>query len=114
MLISAELDRLAELYIWLDGLEVEDGRAPADPDTVDLSEEARRRFEQSGLDPLDDFSLKELDKRIAVVRAQIAELWNSALPEKEKHKQIQSKEVEISLLQAGQFTFAKSMLSRRA
>ena len=114
MHISTEMDRLSELYLWLDGLgEVEDP-VKESADLIDISDEAKRMFEESGLEPLDNFSLKELDKRIAVVRQQIQELWGSSLPKKEKYSQIRSKEIEISLLQAGQFSFAKSMLSRSA
>ena len=85
-------------------------------DAADFSEEAMRRLRESTLKPLvdDALSLKSIDRRIAVVEAEIVEVWNSALPDKEKWRLIQTKKTEISLLQAGQFTFARAGFYRAA
>jgi uncharacterized small protein (DUF1192 family) len=85
-------------------------------DLAYFSEDAVRAFHESKLEPLVDkaLSLEQIERRIAVVRAEIAEVWNSALPDKEKNRLISSKELEISLLQAGQFTFARAGFYRAA
>lgn len=89
---------------------------PAAIDTATLSDEAVRLFRESALKPLmdDALSLKSIARRIAVVQAEIAEVWNSALPDEEKYRQISTKENEIALLRAGQFTFAKNGFYRAA
>ena len=83
--------------------------AGSEADTVSFSEEAMRRLEESALKPLQNgaYSLKSMERRIAVVRAEIAEVWGSALPDEEKYRLISAKENEIALLQAGQFEFAR-------
>lgn len=83
-------------------------------DLVEISEEALTALKDSALRPLahNGYTLRSLEERVNVVRAEIASIWNSSLPDKEKHLQISSKEWEIALLQAGQFEFAKSALSR--
>lgn len=82
-------------------------------DTVDFSEEAVAAFKEAAIEPIKDgtFTLRSLESRIQTVRTEIAEVWNSALPEDEKVRQISAKENEIALLQAGQFTFAKAGFS---
>jgi len=79
-------------------------------DVVEFSEEAIAAFKEAAIEPIKNgtFSLESLERRINVVRAEIAEVWNSALPDDEKYRQISTKENEIALLQAGQFTFAKA------
>ena len=79
-------------------------------DIITLSEEAVAAFKDAAIEPIKNgtFSLERIEKRIQVVRAEIAEVWNSALPDDEKYRQISSKENEVALLQAGQFTFAKA------
>ncbi len=85
-------------------------------DLVNFSDEAMAAFKEAAIEPLKDgtFTLERLEQRISVVRGEIAEVWNSALPDDEKYRQISSKENEISLLQAGQFTFAKAGFSKVA
>lgn len=85
-------------------------------DKVDISEEAVCRYRESLMKPMvrSALSLEHMDRRIAQVRAEIAAVWNSALPDEEKYRQISSKELEISLLQAGQYQFAKSGFYRAA
>lgn len=79
-------------------------------DMITLSEEAVRAFREAAIEPIKHgtFSLDRLEQRINVVRAEIAHIWNSALPDEEKYLQISARENEIALLQAGQFTFAKA------
>lgn len=79
-------------------------------DVVKFSEEAISAFKEAAIEPIKNgtFTLESLERRINVVRAEIAQVWNSALPDDEKYRQISSKENEISLLQAGQFTFARA------
>lgn len=79
-------------------------------DVATFSEEALAAFKEAAIEPIKNgsFTLESLEKRINVVRAEIAQVWNSALPDDEKYRQVSAKENEISLLQAGQFTFAKA------
>ncbi|EGB14905.1 hypothetical protein DND132_1699 [Pseudodesulfovibrio mercurii] len=79
-------------------------------DVVDISEEAVRAFREAAIEPIKHgtFSLDRLEARISVVRAEIAHIWGSALPDDEKELQISARENEIALLQAGQFAFARA------
>ncbi len=79
-------------------------------DLAEFSNEAIAAFKEAAIEPIKDgtFTLERMEQRISVVRGEIAEVWNSALPDDEKYRQISSKENEIALLQAGQFTFAKA------
>lgn len=79
-------------------------------DMVQFSEEAIAAFKEAAIEPIKNgtFTLERMERRIQVVRTEIAEVWNSALPDDEKYRQISAKENEIALLQAGQFTFAKA------
>lgn len=79
-------------------------------DWVEFSEEAIAAFKEAAIEPIKDgtFTLKSMEQRINVVRGEIVQVWNSALPDDEKYRQISAKENEISLLQAGQYTFAKA------
>ena len=79
-------------------------------DMVSLSDEAIAAFKEAAIEPIKNgtFTLESLQQRINTVREEIARVWNSALPDEEKILQISAKENEISLLQAGQFTFAKA------
>jgi|GEM_PF-2022331 len=83
-------------------------------DMVTFSKEAIAAFKEAAIEPIKNgtFTLEGLERRINVVRTEIAQVWNSALPEDEKYRQISAKENEISLLQAGQFTFAKAGFSK--
>ncbi len=83
-------------------------------DAVHFSEEAIQAFREAAIEPIKNgtFSLEQIEKRIGTVRAEIAQVWNSALPKDEKYRQINAKENEIALLQAGQFTFAKAGMTR--
>lgn len=83
-------------------------------DLVSFSEEAIQAFKEAAIEPIKNgtFTLESLDRRITVVRAEIAQVWNSALPDDEKYRQISAKENEIALLQAGQFTFARAGFSK--
>jgi len=112
------------MYIEMDTTQVENGTvfeplpgedAPEQAmhwpgDVVDISEEAVEAFREAALKPIRNgtFTLDRLEQRINTVRAEIAQIWNSALPDDEKYMQISARENEISLLQAGQFTFAKA------
>jgi len=79
-------------------------------DLAEFSDEAIAAFKEAAIEPIKNgtFTLEQIDKRISVVRSEIASVWNSALPDDEKYRQISAKENEIALLQAGQFTFAKA------
>ncbi|MCJ2165950.1 MULTISPECIES: hypothetical protein [unclassified Pseudodesulfovibrio] len=79
-------------------------------DFVEFSDEAIQAFKEAAIEPIKNgtFSLKQMEQRINVVRTEIAQVWNSALPDDEKYRQISAKENEICLLQAGQFTFARA------
>ena len=79
-------------------------------DWAEFSEEAIAAFKEAAIEPIKDgtFTLKSLESRISTVREEIAQVWNSALPDDEKYRQISAKENEIALLQAGQYTFAKA------
>lgn len=79
-------------------------------DMAQFSDEAIAAFKEAAIEPIKNgtFSLEQLERRINVVRGEIAQVWNSALPDDEKYRQISAKENEIALLQAGQFTFAKA------
>nr|WP_231117026.1 hypothetical protein [Pseudodesulfovibrio alkaliphilus] len=85
-------------------------------DLAAFSPEAIRAFRESAIEPIKNgtFSLRQIENRINTVRAEIVQVWNSALPEDEKFRIINARENEISLLQAGQFTFAKAGFSRTA
>lgn len=82
-------------------------------DNALFSDEAIAAFKEAAIEPIKNgtFSLEQIEKRINAVRAEIATVWNSALPDKEKYREISAKENEIALLQAGQFTFAKAGFS---
>ncbi|MBG0789394.1 MAG: hypothetical protein H0S80_02735 [Desulfovibrionaceae bacterium] len=79
-------------------------------DVVNLSDEAVAAFREAAIEPIKNgtFTLASLQQRINTVREEIARVWNSALPDEEKMLQISARENEISLLQAGQFAFAKA------
>ncbi len=79
-------------------------------DMVNFSDEAIAAFKEAAIEPIKNgtFTLESIESRINTVRAEIAQVWGSALPDDEKFRQINAKENEISLLQAGQFTFAKA------
>ncbi|QGY40030.1 hypothetical protein GM415_07790 [Pseudodesulfovibrio cashew] len=81
-----------------------------DGDLAEISTEAMTAFEKSAIKPVNDggYTLKSMERRINVVRAEIVQVWNSALPDDEKYRQISAKENEIAILQAGQFSFAKA------
>ncbi len=117
MQVVMDAGRLAGLYFQAE-LEAaaEEPVSPDQGDTVDFSQEAVRRYRDSLLEPMvkSALSLEHMDQRIAQVRAEIAAVWNSALPDEEKYRQISSKELEISLLQAGQYQFAKAGFYRAA
>lgn len=83
-------------------------------DVAVFSDEAIAAFKEAAIEPIKNgtFSLEQMEQRIQVVRGEIAVVWNSALPDDEKYRQISAKENEISLLQAGQFTFAKAGFTR--
>lgn len=83
-------------------------------DLAEFSDEAIAAFREAAIEPIKDgsFTLESIEKRITVVRSEIAQVWNSALPDDEKMRQISAKENEIALLQAGQFTFAKAGFSK--
>lgn len=91
---------------------------PARParDHVTFSDEAIRAFRQSAIEPIKNgtFSLSRIESRISAVRAEIVQVWNSALPDDEKYRIISSRENEIALLQAGQFAFARAGFSMTA
>lgn len=94
---------------WPETAEQEPGQAwPGD--TIEISEEAIRAFREAAIEPIKHgtFTLDRLEARINVVRAEIASIWDSALPYDEKELQISARQNEIALLQAGQFTFAKA------
>jgi len=84
--------------------------ARATGDLVRFSDEAVAAFREAAIEPIKNgtFTLESLERRIGVVREEIARVWNSALPDDEKNRQISARENEISLLQAGQFAFAKA------
>lgn len=103
--VSAEFWPLA-----MDWAGQEDPVQAALEDMVTFTEEALRKADEEGLQPLitEALSLKSIDQRIAVVEQEISQVWNSALPKEEKHRQISCKKNEIALLQAGQFSFARA------
>lgn len=84
-------------------------------DTAVFSKEAIASFKEAAIEPIKNgtFTLEQMERRINTVRAEILRVWNSALPEKEKWREISAKENEIALLQAGQFTFAKASFSKK-
>ncbi|MDD3311714.1 hypothetical protein [Pseudodesulfovibrio sp.] len=79
-------------------------------DRTEFSEAAVAAFKEAAIEPIKNgtFSLDGLERRINVVRTEICQVWNSALPDEEKYRQVSAKENEIALLQAGQFAFAKA------
>ncbi|CCH50023.1 hypothetical protein [Pseudodesulfovibrio piezophilus] len=83
-------------------------------DVVEFSEEALQAFREAAIEPIKNgtFSLERLEQRVQVVKSEISKVWNSALPDEEKYRQIAAKENEIALLQAGQYTFAKAGLAK--
>jgi hypothetical protein len=85
-------------------------------DLAAFSPEAIRAFRESAIEPIKNgtFSLRQIESRINTVRAEIAQVWSSALPDDEKFRIISSRENEIALLQAGQFAFAKAGFSMTA
>ena len=87
-----------------------DDGARAPGDRVEFSEEAIAAFKEAAIEPIKNgtFTLDRLEQRIKVVRTEIDQVWNSALPRSEKDRQISAKENEISLLQAGQYAMAKA------
>ncbi|MFH1912939.1 MAG: hypothetical protein ABIK45_01515 [Pseudomonadota bacterium] len=94
----------------------EDAPSRSVGDLAIFSPEAIQAFRESAIEPIKNgtFSLRQIESRIQTVRAEILEVWNSALPDDEKFRIISSRENEIALLQAGQFTFAKAGFSRTA
>jgi len=101
-----------------DAARSDDSPDPARPsgDVVTFSDEAVRAFRENAIEPIKNgtFTLKGLESRINTVRAEIVQVWNSALPDDEKYRQISARENEISLLQAGQFAFARAGFSMTA
>ena len=87
-----------------------DGTARAPGDRVEFSEAAIAAFKEAAIEPIKHgtFTLDRLEQRINVVRTEIDQVWNSALPRVEKDRQISAKENEIALLQAGQYAMAKA------
>ena len=83
-------------------------------DFVEFSDEAIQAFKDAAIEPIKNgtFTLERLEQRINTVRGEIAQVWNSALPDDVKYREISAKENEIALLQAGQFTFAKVGFSK--
>ena len=104
-------DVAASVFQWMDAVEAARLEEAAGPmDLVELSDEARSIWDQAKEDTMvaGAMSLESMQNRINTVRAEIAQVWNSALPDEEKYRLITSKENEISLLQAGQFEFARA------
>lgn len=87
--------------------------ASAGGDVIAISDEARKALDAAKQKSLvkHALSLPDIQARIETVRAEIASVWGSALPDEEKYSLISSKENEISLLQAGQFAFARAGFS---
>ncbi|WP_147821019.1 hypothetical protein [Salidesulfovibrio onnuriiensis] len=110
MQVVLDGSRISGLLVSMDVGEAGESTVFRGGDVVDLSEEAVALFEESAREAMYDsaMSLEEFDKRIAVIRGEIAAVWNGPLPDDEKYRQISSKENEIALLQAGQFTFARA------
>lgn len=83
-------------------------------DFVSFSDEAIQAFKEAAIEPIKNgtFSLEHIEQRINTVRGEIDQVWNSALPDDVKYREISTKENEISLLQAGQFAFAKAGFSK--
>lgn len=84
-------------------------------DYAEFSDSALSLWNNEEKAPLWDgsFSLDRLQSRIRTVRGEISAIWNSALPDMEKARQIGARKNEIALLQAGQFTFSRAMTTRR-
>jgi len=103
-------DKLIGLNVKMDIDEAEENTVFRDRDVVELSDKALELFRKSATETLRDraMSLQEFDRRIAVIREEIATVWSGVLPEDEKYRLVSSKENEIALLQAGQFTFARA------
>ena len=116
MLIVTDAERLAQYFLEMENAEDDASAEFVAYDPADFSEEAVERARDQALKPLvkKAMSLESLDQRIATVRAQIETIWNSALPHEEKVIQVQARKNEISLLQAGQFEFAKAGFYRAA
>lgn len=87
-----------------------------DEDHIELSDEAVKLFREEAGEAMrtSALSLEEFDRRIAVIREEIAVVWGGVLPKDEKYRLISAKENEIALLQAGQFTFARAGFYRVA
>ncbi|WP_419785619.1 hypothetical protein [Pseudodesulfovibrio sp.] len=79
-------------------------------DSAIFSEAAIAAFKEAAIEPIKNgtFSLDGLQRRINTVRTEINQVWNSAMSDSEKDRQISAKKNEIALLQAGQYTFAKA------
>jgi len=79
-------------------------------DLAEFSDDAIKAFKEAAIEPIKNgtFSLEQIEQRINTVRSEIAQIWNSGLPDDVKFRDISALENEISLLQAGQFTFAKA------
>jgi hypothetical protein len=82
-------------------------------DVVEFSAEAAQLLKEEGPKQLarKATSMESIHSRIAAIKEEIARIWNGPLPDKEKNLQIQGRETEISLLQAGLFEFAKAGFS---
>ena len=82
-------------------------------DVVEISAEAAQLLKEEAPKQLarKALSLESIQSRIAAIHEEIARIWNSPLPDKEKNLQIQARETEISLLEAGLFEFAKAGFS---
>jgi len=116
MHIVMDAGKLAEAFLDAWRGEPRDAVSSLTGDQTEFSEEAVKRFKDSQLKPLVKraMSLEVLDARIEAVRSEIQAVWNSALPYEEKVRQVATKKTEISLLQAGQFEFAKAGFYRAA
>ncbi|MBU1247976.1 MAG: hypothetical protein KKB70_04700 [Proteobacteria bacterium] len=110
MKIALHQGSAAGMFHWMDPVEAARLDLPPEGDVVEFSQEALRRLEEDRQQPLmaSAMSLEAIESRINTVRSEISSIWNSALPDEEKYRQIYSKENEISLLQAGQFAFARA------
>ena len=105
--------------LWL--AETQEGEGKADKsklfqalsDVVEISAEAAQLLKEEAPKQLarKALSLESIQSRIAAIKEEIARIWNGPLPDKEKNLQIQARETEISLLEAGLFEFARAGFS---
>jgi uncharacterized protein YicC (UPF0701 family) len=114
MQIVSDAGLLARMVLGFQPPEHLQSKSEPGADVVDISDEALKQYQDSLARRMQNgtYTLNVLQDRVDAVYQEIDDVWESALPDKEKWRRIDAKETEIALLQAGQFEFLKGITTR--